>query len=260
MTVQTHVSQARTRIQAEQEAVGAKLEALDAFVDRVSDLSTGAVRSSASGMTSTTGALAQTDPKAGSRCRAVRRAFAETIRPVSVDDGSESLLTTIQTELSDEIAVALAPTSDAPFSTTLKEAILSEATARRAEAAVLRESLSREAAQIEAVEAAIDDITDWIAKADETPLLDLGFDELKQRHETLARHRDRCDRLAQQRQEFLGRTTNRGVEVGIRHRTLPPYLYRDFPDDHPVLATVARLDAVCAECQRAVRGHLVRRI
>jgi hypothetical protein len=29
--------------------------------------------------------------------------------------------------------------------------------------------------------------------------------------------------------------------------------------DHPLLVTIARLEDACAECQRAVRRHLIRR-
>jgi hypothetical protein len=33
-----------------------------------------------------------------------------------------------------------------------------------------------------------------------------------------------------------------------------------FEVDHPVLATVARLDNTCKDCQRTVRDHLIRRV
>lgn len=40
-------------------------------------------------------------------------------------------------------------------------------------------------------------------RADETPLSALGFETLRCRHETLADHRERCQRLADRRQAFL---------------------------------------------------------
>ncbi len=89
-----------------------------------------------------------------------------------------------------------------------------------------------------------------------TPLPELGFDALCRRHETLAHHRRRCDELASRRQQFLEQTTGRGTDGGIVHRSLPPALYEDFAVDHPLLATVGRLDETCGNCQRVVRRHL----
>lgn len=261
MPVTTHIDQASERVQAEQAAVDAKLEAFDAFIDRVEDLSPEPTPSASAGITATAGALSRGTASTEDRCRTVRTAFAETISPHSVADveESESLLETIQNEFSDSIAVALAPTTDTSFTPELKGMVVSAATTRRAEAEVLREALSREAAHLENAGDTVETITTWIADADETPLTDLGFEALQERHETLASHREYCDDLARERQAFLQQTTNQTVEIGVRHKSLIPYLYQDFSVDHPLLATVARLDNVCAECQRTVRQHLVRR-
>lgn len=261
MPVETHVDRARTRVRAEREAVAGKLDAFEAFIDRIEELSPDPTQSSTAGVTATVGALSRGTSAPEDRCRAVRTAFAETIRPHSVaePDDPESLLTTIRSEFSDSIAVALAPTTETSFSPTLKRALVSEAATRRAETEVLRRALDREGAHLEEAGETVDDITAWIADADQTPLTDIGFEALRDRHETLASHRDRCEELARARQSFLRQTTARNADVGIRHRNLGPYLYEDFPVDNPLLATVARLDEVCAACQRAVRQHLVQR-
>jgi hypothetical protein len=261
MPVETYIDHARTRAQAEQEAVDAKLEAFGMFIDRVSDFLTDPTPSSTSGITAAAGTRTHTETSTDDRSRAVRTAFAETIRPHSVADidASESLLATIQNELTDSIALALAPTSETSFSTALKQAIITEATARQTETEVLHEALAREETHLKAVSETVDDIIAWIADANETPLTALDFESLQQRHETLANHRARCEELAQQRQEFFQSTTSQNVEAGIRHQSLLPYLYEDFPVDHPVLVTVVRLDVTCKRCQRAVRNHLVRR-
>jgi len=256
-----HIELARTRIQVEQEAVGAKLEAFETFVDRVADVPTEPTPSLSPGITATAGAQFQTNASTDDQCHTVRTAFNETIRPHSVADmdSSESLLATIQSEFTDSIAVALAPTTETPFSADLKRMIITEANARQTEIAVFRRALAREETHLEAAAESIDDIVRWITDADETPLTDLGFDPLKQRHETLTDHRDRCETLAQQRQAFLQKTTNKNVEAGIQHRDLVQYLYEDIPVEYPLLTTVVRLDAVCETCQRAIRQHLVRR-
>lgn len=260
MPVTTHIDRARTRVQAEQEAVEAKIGAFETFIDRVADLSTDPIQSSP-GITATAGTQLHLDSSTDDPCRTVRTAFAETIRPHSVADvdGSESLLETIREEFTDTIAVALAPTTEASFTTELEQMVVAEARTRRAEATALQEALGREEAHLDDAGTVVDDVTAWIAEANETPLTDLGFDALEDWHETLASHRDRCEDVAHQRQEFLQQTTNSSIEAGIRHESLVPYLYQEFPVDYPVLATVVRLDDTCSECQRAVRTHLVRR-
>jgi len=163
-------------------------------------------------------------------------------------------------EFTDAIAVALAPTTDASFTPDLKQMVLAEARSRRSEATALQKAFEREEAHLDDAGAAVDDIITWIVDANETPLTDFGFDALQQRHETLASHRDCCESVARNRQQYFEGTTNNGLDAGVRHRSLIPYLYQDLSVDHPVLATVATLDETCLECQRAVRTHLVRRV
>jgi len=260
MTVTTHIDRARARVRTEQDAVARKHEAFETFADRIAALSTDPTPSATPGITATAGPHPPRESGGTDRCRTVRTAFAETIRPHSVADAddSEPLLATIRTEFTDAIAVALAPTTDASFTAELKGAIVAETRVRRAEAEVLERALDHERTRLDDAADAVDRITAWIADADETPLLDLGFDALRARHETLSTHRDRCQELAETRQAFLRDTTG-GTQVEIGHRKLVPYLYDDFPVDHPVLSTAARLDAACAACQRNVRDHLVRR-
>jgi hypothetical protein len=261
MGIQTRIHDARDRVEHEQEAVEAKLDAIDRFVDRVEDISAGLTPPPGS-VTAVVGVLSRHSTSGGENCEAVRRASAETIRPHSLDDieERESLQETIQVELSESIAVALAPTTNARFTPELKQGVLSEARARRAETEALGLALEREATHVDDDAAVVDEITEWIATADETPLSDLGFRELRERHECLERNRDRCETVAQRRQSFLDGTTSNGPEVRVSHRSLGPYIYRDLPTDHPMLTTVARLHDACADCQRAVRDHLVRRV
>jgi hypothetical protein len=261
MIVRTYIDEARTRVDTERDAFVAKLAAFDTFVTRVSDLSTESTPATPPSVTATAGTRARDDASADERCRGVRKAFDETIRPHSIADveGSEPLLETIRKEFTDSIAIALAPATAPSFSPELRRTIVAEADARRAELEVACRALEKEARRLENARELVDEAAAWIADADETPLTDLGFEALRDRHETLAGHRDRCEELAHRRQAFLEATTNQGTDAGIRHRTLFSYLYRELPNDYPVLATVASLDRVCNRCQRAVRSHLVRR-
>lgn len=261
MVVDTYVEAARTLVQAERDAVDAKLSAFEAFIDSVQDIPAEPSTASAKRATIVVGGRQRTGSPAGSGSKKVRAAFAETVRPHSVDDPeSESLLETVRAEFTEEVAVALAPTTDASFTPALRRLVLGEAEARRTETEAFQRVLASEAKQLAHAAGVADEVTGWIADADETPLTALGFDELENRHETLSNHRTRCDALARHRQSFLNSTTNNGSEAGVRHRSVCPYVYGNLPVDHPVLASVARLDATCADCQRAVREHLVRRV
>lgn len=75
MAVQTHIDQARTRVQAERETVDAKLDAIDGFIDRIGDLSTAPTPSATDTITAGGGLVrAESDPE--DRCRTVRTVFA----------------------------------------------------------------------------------------------------------------------------------------------------------------------------------------
>ena len=86
MPVTTHIDRASDRTATEQDAVAAKSDAVDTFIGRVKSLSPNPIRSAPVGMTATVGTLAGQTTSTEDRCRAVRTAFAETIRPHSVDD------------------------------------------------------------------------------------------------------------------------------------------------------------------------------
>lgn len=261
MAVNTYIEQARTRVEAEQTAVEAKIDAYGEFERRIEGLATEQTVSTALEVTATTGPQASgTHPN--DQCRAVRSAFDETIRPHSVTDldGAESLLATIGNELSDSIAVALSPTTATSFTADLERAILSVVSARLTENEVLARALGREASHLEDAMRPVEVITGWIADADETALSELGFDGLQARHETLACHRERCDTIARQRQAFLQERTRDTADFDIEHRRLVQYVYEDASVDHPVLETATRLDDTCRVCQRVVRDHLVRRV
>lgn len=256
--VRTHVDGPRDHARAERRALVDKRDAFATFADRVKRL---APESPSSPASTASGGLVRNVAATSDRCAAVRTAFAETVRPHSVADvdGDEPLLETVRQELSEPIAVPLAPATEASFSPALTRAVLTETTGRRTESDVLCRAVDRETTELDAAAEVVDRITGWIATADETPLTDLGFEALRARHEALARHRERCDDLAARRQSFLDGATSEGPDASIGHRRLVVFLYQSFPVDHPVLATVVRLDDACAECQRAVRRHPVRR-
>jgi hypothetical protein len=256
---------ARDRADAEREAVESKLRAIERFRDRVAELParpSGATETGpTAGPTGGAGTLARDRPT-DDRCRTVRQAFAETVRPHSVadvdDPDTEPPLETVREELTDAVAVALAPTTEPSASPGLKRAVLSATDTLHAETAVLGDAVDREADRLDTALETAEEVAATLAELPE--LRSLGFEALHERHDRLATARERCERLAERRQSFLGANTSRAGEVGISHRRLVPYLYDDLSVEHPVLATAARLDAACAARQRAVRRQLIRRV
>lgn len=265
------VSAAIERVAAEREHVADELRAYDRFERAVHDIepaalpATGGSRPAADGgaVTQSRTALGE-DPRASRSDPAarVREAFAETVRPYSVEDidDAEPLVETMAAELGDGIAATLASTTPGQLTPEVKGAIRSAVDRRRAELRATTRALETEADSLEGARETFDEIVEWLLRADERPLSALGFDELRRRHETLSAFRSRCSEVAVDRQAVLRRTTNYGPKAGVSHDTLVEYLYQDASTAHPVLTTAARLDSVCAGCQRTVRDHLVRRV
>ena len=242
----THVERARTRVEREREEVGAKREAYDRFRSRVESIPS---QTTATGTGDTL-----VSSSGGTAARPIREAFAETIAPTCEDRPTDELLAA---ELSEEIATALATCGT---STALCRAVRSETDQRRAELAAMDRALDAEAESLARASETVEPVREWLIEENETPLSARGFEELRTCHERLAELRADCDALVADRQDQLGRTTGAGGRAGLRHRDLQCYLYEGFPVDHPVLVTATRLDGLCAECQRAVRDHLVRRV
>ncbi len=136
MAVDTDIERARTRAQTEQEAVEEMLDAYETFTRRVRKLQPDRTPSSVAGLTTAGGTThLSADASSAEGCRPVRTAFDETIRPHSVAsiDEPEPLLETIREEFTDAVAVALAPTTEAPFTPELEQMVLAEARSRLGE-------------------------------------------------------------------------------------------------------------------------------
>jgi hypothetical protein len=265
MTVETHVQDALDRTATERTHVEQKGAAFEQFRTAVRDIETrtgcghagdpmadGGIRVAATGYG---GGGTQ------NKCEQVRAVFAETVGQASdVVAAEETTIETLREEFCEEVALALSPHSKSQFTPNVKQAVLTAAGNRRQELAALDKALVVERESLTDAVEEIAEMTTWLADADQTPLLGLGFEELRQRHERLSVFRDRCTRIADQRQDTLETTTSYDGSAGLEHEGVVTYLYDDFPTTHPVLSTTARLDEVCADCQRAVRDHLTRRV
>jgi len=260
--IETHVDRARETVEAERDVLAEERAAYEQFRRRVADVSTAEGRPTVSASASLGGVATRTSSgDAGdTACATVREAFAETVRPHSVDDvGDEPLLETIREELGDGVALALAPTTGPGFTPQTKEAVLSATCERRHAIDATIDALDDEAESLQEVCKAVGEITEWLDAAEETPLPALGFDALRERHEQLSSYRERCATLLDDRQALLQQTTGRNPGADVGHRCLVRYLYQSFPVVYPVLSTLTRLYELLEECQRTVRDHLTQR-
>jgi hypothetical protein len=269
MSVRTHVRRARDRVGHERDHLTEKRAALDEFERTVRDLSVDLQHDTGTGpggpagdATVASAPAARCTQQATDGCRSVRDAFAETVRPYSVDDVEtpEPLFETMRAELTDDLAVALAPESSGRFTPMTKRALLSAVAERKRELAVMDRALAAEAESLRSAADETATVVEWLVEANETPLSGLGFTELRTRHDELSSHRTRCADLCRDRQTFLTGATSRDADVGITHRSLVEYAYSELSVSYPVLQTATRLIEICAECQHAVRDHLVRRV
>ncbi|MGB9957458.1 DUF7260 family protein [Haloferax prahovense] len=262
------VRDALDRVEREREQVLAKRRAVERFERRVRKLAAqsdrppaGTARATACG-TAPVPTATRRDAGAGPGRQRVRELFAETIRPHSVSDvnGSEPLAVTIREEFGPEVATVLSPDAGSRVTPAVKEAVVSAATDRQRGLDGMCRALDAEERSLRAALAVLDECENWLGRADATPLSELGFDALRRRHETLADHREACDRLVHERRRHLDGATRHTASVEIDHRFLAEYLYEDRATDYPVLTAAARLVGICVDCQRAVRDHLVRRV
>jgi hypothetical protein len=261
MTVETHVADAVERVDAEREWIERRLRAVDRFESAVRDIDPASEPSGGmAGPMTDGGVTAALGGSAASPdlCAEVREAFAETVHPTA--ERAPSLGEALCDELGEGVALALSPESAHRFTPPVKESVLTAVGKRRAQLRAFRRVLSLEAESLDAAAGEVEAITGWLAAADETPLLDLGFGELQERHERLAAFRETCTERSQQRQATLARTISDGGAAAIEHESVVESLYEEFPTTYPVLLTVAKLDRVCADAQETVRDHITRRV
>lgn len=255
--IETHVERARQTAESERASFADERAAYEQFRRRAADLSTTELGDA--GTLGPTGAVTTrtaTETK-DAGCQAVREAFAETVRPFSVEDVTdEPLLATIRAELGDGVALALAPTTDTGFTARTREAVLAACRDRRQAIDATTAALDSEIDSLRAATAVIEEITEWLAATDETALSSLEFEGLADRHDRLSAFRTRCEQCLADRQELLGETTGRTPGADVTHGSLVRFCYQSFPVDYPVLSTVTRLYELLGDCQRVVRAHL----
>ena len=264
MGVETQVEQAVERVERETEHMRGRHRAVERFADRVADVrpaADGAGRPATDGGVVLSPGMGGASTREGG-CAEVRECFAETVAPYSTADldGSEPLVETISEEFNEAVALALSPATGADFSPATKRAVITAAEERGREIKAMLAALDRERESLAEAAETVGEITAWLTEANEQPLLELGFEELIDRHRRIDSFRASCDDLARDRQRTLRTTTAEQGSAAIEHEQLLALLYDEFPTEFPVLTTVARLGSLFEQSQRALRDHLVRRV
>lgn len=262
VSVETYIDDALARVGRERGHFEDRLAAVEQFQREVREIQPAVGQPG--GPPATDGGVGPVSAGAGisgtKRCKQVRELFAETVYVNSVTDTDESLLETISEELGETISLALAPGTDQQFTPTIKQSVLSASAERQAEIESMQQALDAERESLATVREGIEEITTWLSEADQTPLLDLNFEQLHERHDKLDSYLQQCERLSDGRQHHVHGTTSQAGAAGVDHHQLVQFLYQSFPVTYPVLATLANLEEICRTGKRRVRDHLVRRV
>jgi hypothetical protein len=199
------------------------------------------------------GAMTSSKPK-GCVCGDVIDAFEETLG--RCDD--TRLEFSISGELGDEIASAILQDRSSKLTSELKGAVLFSVEERQSQLRVLEEALETESRSVKETVKLLERIDESLVTED--ILINLRFDELRQRHGTLICLREDCEDRIQERQRTLSNTTKEAASTGLRHMSLTEYLYEGLDVDHPVLSALTEAFQACEENETEVRKYICKAV
>ncbi|MFB6251838.1 MAG: hypothetical protein ABEI27_09200 [Halobellus sp.] len=184
----------------------------------------------------------------GDRCRRIRSAFEEQVVPhvdVTVSAGVRGALAS---ELSTEVAVALAAEGGGNrFTAPLRQAILDHVSQRLAESRVMLRALARERSSLDDVIEALKRADRSLPSADDSTLLLADDGELWDRRTSAVNLADELETALRARQSTLDAVTAADVKAGISHDTVVEYLFGDCDTTYPALDALLR---GIRECRR----------
>ncbi|WP_144906160.1 DUF7260 family protein [Halobellus captivus] len=179
------------------------------------------------------------------QCRRVRSAFEEYVLP-HVDDEAGSVKATIASELSAEVALALAAEGGGnQFTEPLRRAILERADQRVAENRVMLRALTRERDSLDEATGLLKRVDRKLPTVDESVLLLSTDEELWDRRRRAASLEADLSRALRERQSTLSAMTASEVKAGIAHDTVVEYLFGDRDVTYPALDALVRGNRAC---------------
>jgi hypothetical protein len=250
---ETEAHKALQTVDKEKKITSNKITQVDRFRQKVRRIET-VDDTAASGFRGTVGggvsAVVSTQPD-GSVCGDIVEAFEETLDRC---EKGTSLETTMSGELGREIAALLLRDEEAELTSDLKGSVLHSVDERKSQLRVLREALETEEESVKLTVELVESIDESLIT--EGTLINLGFDELRQRHGSLICLKEDCENRIQERQQTLSRTTKETSAAGLRHMSLVEYLYENLSAEHPVLSTLTEAMQACEENEYEVREHI----
>ena len=261
--LETHLADALQLVTTEQEKINNKLKAFDRFAVGVSQISTvpevesTATRAMHNQNQQPLSVATQSVSDNDSRIQKVRSLFAKTVRPHSLEDigKPEPLLVTIREEFSEEIALALAPSTNQQFTKNLKSAILSSVDRCQSNLKTMDNGLTAEKKSLENSISLSESLNEWLVSEWKFAERE-GFDALKDQHEQLNEFRDQCEQLAVDRQSTIHTKRNNTLSADLSHSMLVDYLYQPLPVTYPILSASTQMINKCDTQQRTIRMYL----
>jgi hypothetical protein len=175
------------------------------------------------------------------RLREVRTAYRETVMSVPHYEAEydEPLAENVREEFGPELAVAM--TSEGPFTPLLKRRLREAADDCRARRDAFLSTLSRERAALSEAESTVRGLEERLESVASRPLSELSFEELIAAHADLEAGRRACEELLEERQ--TQRTEGHAAVPGVDRNVsdLQTYLYGSAPVTYPILSVGTEL-------------------
>ena len=253
--VATHITAAETAVETEYRRTKTEAEAFQRFGQEVREISSQQPRFDG-GTRIQSPATLRVQPRR-SACDRVRNTYRETVlsMPHYEEEYDEPLIEHLSAEFGRELATGLVESTQ--LTPELKEGL----TTASQQAAQQRETfLSQLKAESTELETARNTLTDLARRVEERAVerpRGLAFDELQSKYETLQAAYERCDNLAEARQQSI-RATEWDYEEHGRNLTLQSYLYADLDVTYPVLVDLAQCGSYIDWLRKQVEQALIR--
>lgn len=241
------LTEARGHVRAERRATERQHRAFEQFRQTVREtdpVSVGGIEARPASSGWTTEATGTT----GDRCRRIRSAFEEQVVPHVDVTASTGVRGALASELSTEVAVALAAEGGGnQFTEPLRQAILDHVGQRLAESRVMLRALDRERSSLDDAVAALKRVERSLPSADDSIRILADDSELWDRRTTAVDLAEELTSALRARQSTLDAVTAAEVKAGIPHDTVVEYLFGDRDTTYPALDALLR---GIRECRR----------
>lgn len=223
----------RARLEAERRAVTEEIEAFDAFVDRIEEVTPE--------RPAPTGGVRGFDHHGGaSGLQAVREAYERTVMAVAHYDEEydDTYPESVVAEFGPEVGAALI--DGRRFQAHLKRATVEKARTCRADRECLLETLEIESESIASVGDDLRSVEAELREFESAPPSRRGYGALEAEWRRLDALTEEIDRVATTRQRAIKRQ-RREFTIPSEAPDIPTYLYSESDDDYPLLALCVRL-------------------